>query len=249
MQKIRPFSFLSALILSGILIYSSCNKNDSKSATLSTAPKTGTLGSDALLQNHVRSSVDLPVGSSLLAKLSTSDVWKALPAPILSSIKKNELPQFQTYDNTAAQAIVFNIASDDPNLRYKSLIVATYKGSFLPIIAESKILPSGYTQVSITDVNGSDYLNFLVDPNNRFGKFRMVKDIPFDRLTGGTVSAPETAEVAATPTCMQSTSSFGACMKCAINECNSDWVCAVGCMVNAPGCAAAFALACGIGQM
>lgn len=248
MRKNRLLFIFSALILPSILIYSSCKKSDSKSAIPSTVVKTGTLSSDALLQNHVKSSIDLSEGSDLLAKLSVSEAWKTLPTRVLSSIRANERPQLQTYDNTAAQAIVFNIAPDDPNLRYRSLIVATYKGRFLPIIAESKILPSGYTQISISDANGSDYMSFLVDPDNRFGKFRMIKDIPFDRLTAGT-EAVSTEVASAGPTCMQSTKSFGACMKCAINECNNDWICAVGCMVNGPGCAAAFALACGIGQI
>ena len=247
MRKIKLFAFFSMLILSSIFIYSSCNKNDSKSAAPSPAAKTGILGTDVLLQNHVKSSIDLVEGSDWLTKLYASDVWKTMPAAVLNSIKKEERPQFQSYDNTAAQAIVFNIAGGDANLRYKALIVYVYKSRFLSVVAESKILSSGYTQVSIADVNGNDYINFLVDGNNRFGKFRVLKDIPFEHLTVGTVATPAVA--VSTPTCMQSTSSFGACIKCAINECANDWVCAIGCLVESPGCAAAFAIACGVAQV
>lgn len=55
--------------------------------------------------------------------------------------------------------------------------------------------------------------------------------------------------VAATPTCMQSTKSFGACMNCAIKECTDDWACAIGCAVEAAGCAVVFAASCGIAQL
>ena len=151
------------------------------------------------------------------------------------------------------KTINFDIAGNDPNILYKSLIIYVYEGKFLPVIIQSQQMSSGFTNVSIKDLNEEDYFHLDVDKNEKFGKFKIEKDIPWEKIT--LVSKADSVNYSSKRkiflvqqpddrTCMQKNTTFKGCMTCAINECDADFVCYIGCGVNFVPCMAVFAASC-----
>ncbi|RFZ92577.1 hypothetical protein D0C36_14250 [Mucilaginibacter conchicola] len=254
-NKVTALGFKSVIALliscSALSIYiSSCSKDQSKTTVKTTTEQNKTVEMNSAFQNHVKTETELAPNDQVLTSLYSSDTWKTVPQGILSSIKK--APVLQTYDNVKFKAILFDIKNGDNKYQYNSLVVYVVNDKFLPVIIKSESVENGFKQVSISDLRNDTYLDFRVNANNKLGMFDFKRDIPFEKVTG--VSRQQAinslkTNVAATPTCMQSTSSFGSCMNCLFKECTSDWACAAGCAVEGPACVALFAASCGIAQI
>ena len=97
------------------------------------------------------------------------------------------------------------------------------------------------TTIWFESLNGS-ILFFSVDVNssNRVGNIQ----VGYDLISSTLRVAPDDK------TCIESTTTFTACMKCAYKECFSDWLCAIACTIAGPKslllCTAGFALACAL---
>ena len=190
----------------------------------------------------MKSEVELRNENVLLQKLYKSDTWKNIPSNVSSRIT-NQKPKLINYDNPIIQIITFTIKSNDPNLIYKTPVMYEYKGNFLPIIIKNERLENGYMHISFTDLFERDYFDFQVNQEWKIGNRHIEKDIPFDKIINKK-NYPQSSQYVVSPTCMQQTTTYSDCLQCVINECMSDWKCAIGCGIESAGCLALWTIAC-----
>jgi hypothetical protein len=181
----------------------------------------------------------LSADDATLASLKNSSAWTNSQS--ITARFASQGATLVKYDNSPIVAIIFSLES---SMNFENLVFLGYKDKFIAVKAKS-VNEGGLTRLSVTDLNDATYYQFYVNKENKMGKFTVGMDIPFSQLGNGKALRTELAA----PTCTSSTSSFGDCMKCGINECANDWVCAVACSVMAAQCLIGFGLACGAAQM
>ena len=252
-KKFRLISFAGLLCLLTILVYSACKKSESSHNTAKPVSNSSSLSTNnGLTTDHLQSDVILSQNSSILNEFFSSDAWKNIPKNVTDNINNKYTPHFETYDNIPVQALLFNIAENDPNIVYRNLMVYVFNHKFIAVIAQSIKIEGGYTRVSISDVNNNDYMHLLVNKDDNMGQFKAVKEIQFEQFRA--VDQPVVSPVqgnskwssnrVAAPTCMQQTTTWSSCMNCAVNECASDWSCAFGCAAEWAGCLVVFSASC-----
>lgn len=189
------------------------------------------------ISDHVVSTTVLSSNDVTYINLKNSLAWVSTPKSVIDRLE-NQNPILVKYNNSAITVIIFSLKS---SINFENLVFYNYNDKFLAVVAKS--MPEGeLTKLAVTDFNDVSYYQFYTNKENKMGKFTVGADIPFGKI----VSA-NNLKVSNMP-CTKSTTSFGDCMKCGINECANDWVCAVACGIMAAQCLVGFGIGCGAAQ-
>lgn len=203
--------------------------------------------SASIFDNHVTDVKNLSSTDSILTKLLESLEWNNLPELLKSNAKLTEA-KLISYDYSENLKVI-NIPLNNSN-GSSSLIIYTgifkqgslNKFKYLPVKSELSNLNLALRQFKLLSIKGEEYYSFKLNSANKVGEFKIGINLPIRLITPPNNNTNPTDR----PSCPDATSSFGACMQCAINECASDWVCGVVCGILAPECMAGFALGCAI---
>jgi len=179
----------------------------------------------------------------VLLTLKKSDAWAKVGNDLKTRIDHSRKITLSSFENSSVQVISIYLKT---SFSFEAIIFYTDGTSFFPAVAKSKSAGE-LNYLALTDLNGKPYYDFYSNRDNRMGKFKVHNDLKLagfedDFRDRSRSSLGKEAE----PTCMEKTDSFGSCMLCAINECASDWVCAVVCTVMSAQCLAGFGLGCAL---
>jgi len=182
----------------------------------------------------------LNVNDSRIQLLHKSTEWKSLPKNIKERLYLAEPAKLTSYKDSDVQVISYRMITD---ANYESLVFILYKSTLKPVLAKSESQGS-LRYLSVSSVEGKIYYDFYVNAEDKLGKFQV-----HNSLTIGDAFQREGSSMrSASDPCPETSSSFGQCMLCAINECATDWICAVVCAIMSPECLIGFALACATGD-
>ncbi|QOI97150.1 MAG: hypothetical protein HRU69_06440 [Flammeovirgaceae bacterium] len=221
----KTLNYLTSVIL---ILLSSCTQ---QLVVEDNEPQNG----PALIQDHVKKKSLVSKDDSFYKKLTATMMWQSIPRSILERIDHHTDVFLIEFDHSPIEVITIRLIS---SLNYEYLVFYKLNDKLLPVIAKS-ISKGSMIQLSITDLNAQPYFELFVNENNKIGNFNVTKDIPFETIVPKNASSSRT-----TGTCPEISSSYGNCLLCAVNECESDWVCRVTCAFMFPECFIGFSLAC-----
>lgn len=202
--------------------------------------------SNWLFQNHVTDMRKMSNTDLILVKFLTSIEWRNLPA----SLKRNanltnvSLISYDYSENLKVIEIPLKNSKGESNIMVYTSISKESSGDnlkFLPVISEMTQLGDGIRQFKLLSIEGNVYYGLKLNADNKVGDFKILTDLPIREII---THEPNPVDPGGKPSCPESTSTFGDCMLCAIDECAHDWVCAVTCTVAAEACLVGFGLAC-----
>ncbi|MCU0321776.1 MAG: hypothetical protein MUE72_05125 [Chitinophagaceae bacterium] len=176
------------------------------------------------------------------AHINNKNLWKSIPESVSTRIIEGESPLLTKFKHSPVSVISYKLKTND---NYETLIIYFYKGNTISAIAHSKNIGE-FTSLSLTDLNGEVYFEFLVNKENKLGRFQAKKDLQYSALglNSSIASVREVPIESDDQTCPQKYSDFTSCLKCAVNECANDWLCAVVCALKSGECLSGFSLAC-----
>ncbi|MCW5910276.1 MAG: hypothetical protein KIT62_04340 [Cyclobacteriaceae bacterium] len=221
--------FLLTVFVTMSIALNSCYQNELSPA------REHTIGESA---DDTRSLViELSSNDILLKSLYSSDEWLSMSNDVKKRIANDAPITLTKFKNSDIEIISYKLITE---ANYESLVFYTYQGLFLSAIAKSEN-KSKFKHLSLSATNGKIYYDFYVNDEGKLGKLKVHNGMSFgNKIKNNNSSKTSSVE----DTCPNTSSTFGDCMLCAIEECSDDWVCAVVCSIMSPSCLAGFALAC-----
>jgi len=240
-KKKSIFLFLTLILVQSVLLISfpSCNKYAGKDLMTSKTlyeRETKSTPSESPFADHLIKLEWVSTYNATVENIFQSDEWAQINANLGDSIRTDSIFAI-TFDNTGIMAYEFRIKN--PTKYKDGIIFYSFKNKFLPT-RFNETQESGYYRYTLFSYDRSmEYYHLLRSKlDNTVGGITFVNDMPFISVFGNNGDNQ-------IGTCYETTTSFGACMQCAIAECASDWVCAVVCACEPEWCMIGFGLSCG----
>ena len=117
----------------------------------------------------------------------------------------------------------------------------------MAVITKGEKVGSQQNKISYFKTKNAPYLSFLIDNKQKISNYKIVEQIPFketfeERFNGQKIFSAQA-------TCLESTSNFGDCAECVIEEITDSYIAALGCMVFGTACAATIIVMCAAAQL
>lgn len=170
-------------------------------------------------------------------------LWKSFS----NKINWEKEPEQFTYQNGNLKSIAFHLRNSDENVSFNSLVVFYKDRKFMPVITKGEKIDSQKNKISYFTTENTPYLSFTIDNEQKISNYKTIQKIPFketfeERFKGQTIFVSGT-------TCLESTSNFGDCAECVIDEITDSYIASLGCMVFGTACAATVVVMCGAAQL
>ncbi len=247
--------FFTIIVLSTLILHAACSKKSSNTNKPEELEKVlyenNTPWSGNLYENQVSQNSLLSKKHDIVANLFNSKEWEKINAEIKNKINYSEIRRTK-YNHTKVEILELPIHSITVD---ESLFIFYLSNKFKIIKANQISLNGNKKRLSFLTINNESILSFdyndqmqiLGVTTNESNSLRnLLSEISDQSKQLSTKNIVSSNTARTEQTCPESTSTFGSCMTCAINECANDFPCNITCAIWTKSCLAGFAIGCAI---